>query len=319
MWRAAVSNPSPGISPVALLVVASAFWGIATVISKGVLASVRPVDFLVAQLAPSVVVLWVIALSTGARLGSKRGSVPILLLGCLNPGLSYTFSILGLSRTTASVASLLWAAEPALIVAMAWFLLGERPGARLIVATASAALGMLLVIGLASDTSAAADGWGYCLVLAGVICCAIYTVLSRRLVTSADPLLIVTMQQSAGLGWVVVILCLMPAGPGHSMAMLSLTEWVGATVSGLMYYAAAFWCYLIGLRSLSASVAGGSLNLIPVFAIGTAHVALGEHLDRTQWIGAITILLSVLAVLLPGGPRWQPGMSRKEVSIQRDD
>jgi drug/metabolite transporter (DMT)-like permease len=72
------------------------------------------------------------------------------------------------------------------------------------------------------------------------------------------------------------------------------------TVSGLMYYAAAFWFYLTGLRSVPATVAGGFLNLIPVFGITTAYVFLGERLSLTQWAGATTILLSVVALLMWG-------------------
>jgi hypothetical protein len=43
-----------------------------------------------------------------------------------------------------------------------------------------------------------------------------------------------------------------------------------------MYYAAAFWFYLRGLSCVRASVAGGFINLIPVFGIATAY---GQHLN----------------------------------------
>ena len=65
-----------------------------------------------------------------------------------------------------------------------------------------------------------------------------------------------------------------------------------------------------GPLGIRASVAGGFLNLTPLFAIAAAYVLLGERLTQSQWIGAITILLSVFALLTWSGP------SRARVSIE---
>jgi drug/metabolite transporter (DMT)-like permease len=73
-----------------------------------------------------------------------------------------------------------------------------------------------------------------------------------------------------------------------------------------MYYAAAFWFYLIGLRSLPAGVAGGFLTLIPLFAIATAYFALGERLSFGQWLGASIILASVTVLLRWSAPAVSP-------------
>ena len=206
--------------------------------------------------------------------------------------------MLGLARTSASVATLLWAAEPALIVAMAWLILREDVTLRLLAATFAAACGVILVSGLADGPGGSGFGAGEVLILAGVACCALYTVLSRKIATSADPLFIVALQQTFGLILAVTIWRLEGSiAAGHWMPMLSTSEWLAATASGLMYYAVAFWFYLVGLRSLPASVAGGFLNLIPVFAIATAYLVLDERLSPSQWVGAATILVAVLVLL----------------------
>jgi drug/metabolite transporter (DMT)-like permease len=111
-------------------------------------------------------------------------------------------------------------------------------------------------------------------VLAGVACCALYTVLSKNVATSAEPLFIVTVQQSVGLIWMVAIWPFeITNATASPTAALSTGDWLGAVVSGLMYYAAAFWFYLKGLRTVPASVAGGFLNLIPLFTIATAYLS----------------------------------------------
>ena len=82
-----MSSCSFVVSPVAALILAAAFWAFATVISKMALASVPPITFLVVQLAPSVVVLWLLVLAMGARWAQRDGLVLIALLGYSTPGL----------------------------------------------------------------------------------------------------------------------------------------------------------------------------------------------------------------------------------------
>jgi drug/metabolite transporter (DMT)-like permease len=292
-----VARHTGGIPPTVSLTLSAALWGIATVISKDLLASVPPITFLLIQLVPSVCVLWVLVLATGTV--RWHGFVPLALLGLLNPGLSYTLSMLGLTKTTASVATLLWAAEPALIVVTAWFLLQEIITGRFLIATVAAACGVLLVSGIVGGGDlASASGHGAALILGGVLYCALYTVLSRRIASSIDPLPAVALQQTVGLIWAIAIWPLEPQGdPINGVVGLSQRELLGGALSGLMYYAAAFWFYLKALRSVPATTASIFLNLTPVFGVASAYTFLGERLTLSQWTGAATILLSVLALL----------------------
>ncbi|HET7211548.1 MAG TPA: DMT family transporter [Methyloceanibacter sp.] len=296
MWSTIMACSIP---PAVSLSLACALWGIATVISKAILASVPPITFLVIQLVPSVFVLWILVATRGGHAQTWRGLLPLALLGLLNPGLAYTLSMLGLAQTTASVATLLWAAEPALIVVTAWLLLQETITVRFLAATAAAACGVLLVSGVVGGGHVLTAGaYGSALILGGVFCCALYTVFSRRIASTIDPLPAVAIQQTAGLAWVVAIWPLEPRGDAiGSLAALSNQELLGGTVSGLMYYAAAFWFYLNALRSVPATTASILLNLTPVFGVATAYVFLGERLTASQWLGAAIILISVLALL----------------------
>lgn len=81
--RADMSRYSLVIAPTASLVLASAFWGVATVISKEMLASVPPVTFLIVQLAPSVVLLWLIAFVRGVRRQQGHALLSLTLLSFL--------------------------------------------------------------------------------------------------------------------------------------------------------------------------------------------------------------------------------------------
>ena len=88
-------------APIIALVLAAACWGTATVITKHVLTDIPPLSLLVLQLTISVVFLWAIVLVQRLRLPQRPDIVRLGGLGILNPGLAYTFGLLGLSYTTA--------------------------------------------------------------------------------------------------------------------------------------------------------------------------------------------------------------------------
>jgi drug/metabolite transporter (DMT)-like permease len=288
-------------APFIALVLAAACWGGATVITKHVLTDILPLMLLVLQLTISVCFLWTLILVQRLRLPRRGDILRLGGIGLLNPGLAYTFGLLGLTRTTASMSALLWAAEPILILGLAWLILRERLTRTLLACSLLAITGVVLVAGLDVRAEQTSLLLGNGLILLGVACCALYTVLTRRQATDLDPLLIVALQQSVALVWALAIWPIeWVRGSGVELTSISLATWGWAALSGVLYYALAFWCYIIGLRQLPASLAGLFLNLIPIFGVGGAYLFLGERLTVAQWIGGTLILLAVVLVL-----RWQ--------------
>ncbi len=140
------------------------------------------------------------------------------------------------------------------------------------------------------------------MILAGVVCCALYTVLAQRMGAGFSPLLTVTVQQSLALvGAVLTFLC----GPAE-LSRLTLAgyqqippvAWGLAALSGVIYYGLAFWFYLGGLQRVSAGEAGFFINLVPIFALGGAYMLLGERLTPAQWAGCGLVLLAVVGLSL---------------------
>lgn len=271
-------------------------WAIGTILSKTLLSSFPPITILVFQLAPSVIALWLAVVFSRSRIPPTRMLPSIALLGLLNPGWAYTFSMFGLAETSASVATLLWAFEPILIVGLAWAFLRERIDRQLISLVAVATCGVMLVNGIASGASSSMVNPGSALILAGVLCCAIYTILARNL--AADPLFTVAVQQTVALGWVLAIwpfeLRSLSLPDVNAVPLQDVTTIV---LSGLLYYALAYWLYLHALRSMPASVAGSFFNLIPVFGVVGSLIFLGERLAPLQWLGAALIVGAAIRVL----------------------
>lgn len=285
--------------PVAQLIVACALWGGATVISKALLSSVPPVPLLALQLAPSAAVLWLAVVLTKSAAPPRALIAPIALLGALNPGLSYTLVLFGLSTVSASVVTLMWATEPVLIFGLAVLWLREPASGRMIAILAVGLAGVVLVTNVTGGGRViAADGLGLMLVLAAVLCCAFYTVLSRKISDSVDPLFTVAIQQTAGLAWAALLwIALSAFGEPGQLSVLTPATLAAAALSGLLYYAAAYWLYLSALRSVPASMAGAYFNLIPAFGVTMAFAFLGESLAWVQWVGAALILVSALTLV----------------------
>jgi drug/metabolite transporter (DMT)-like permease len=223
----------------------------------------------------------------------------LLLLGVLNPGISYTLSLLGLARISASVSTLLWAAEPLMILSLAALVLREPVTWRLLVVMLVGGVGVLIVTDIGGGlVDSRNDPIGILLLLSAVLCCAFYTVISRKLSDRVDPLLTVALQQTAGLAWTSsLLLANTPYGSVNDLGTISWGLLSAAAVSGLLYYAAAYWLYITALQSVSAAVAGTYFNIIPVFGIGLACAFLGERLAPVQWAGAGAIMVSTIELV----------------------
>ena len=282
---------------IAALVGAAVCWGLGTVVSKAALADFAPVVLLAVQLASSLAVLTVLMGWKGIPL---RGDGPALLgrLGLLNPGAAYALGLLGLVSITASVSVLLWALEPMMIMLLAAVVLRERITPSLVLLSIAAVVGIALVV---YDAAAiGAEAVGIVLGLAGVACCAAYTVITRRYIPDArETSQVVLSQQAYALGLALALVLVAAVAGGSPMpASVTPPALVSAILSGVLYYAAAYWLYLGALRRVPASIAAGSFYLIPIVGVAAGALVLGERLGPSQWLGALIVLVSVLGILL---------------------
>ena len=291
-----MSISTPSRRTVLALTLAAASWGIGTVVSKHATAEIPPLTLLPIQLAASLVVLGLFM--RWRRLPLRHPSSTPLLgrLGLLNPGLSYALSLLGLVHITASLSVLLWAVEPVMILLLAAWLLRERITASLLVLSLVAVAGMLLVIDQPDGTGSAL---GVGLTLAGVACCAIYTVGTRRWLGGADSTSqVLVAQQAYALAFAGVLAGAAWLTSGSLLPNnVSAGGWASAISSGVLYYGVAYWLYLSGLRHVPASLAAISFYLIPVFGVATGFLVLGERLAPGQWLGAGIVLGAIYLIL----------------------
>src|SRR4249920_1893834 len=202
-----MSRTSIAPRDLAALILAATCWGVGTVISKAALAEVPALTLLPVQLAASLAILVVLMRRQGISFRT-HGSPLLGRLGLLNPGLAYALSLLGLTTITASLYVLLWALEPLMILFLAAWFLRERITPTFVALSLVAVAGMVVIV----YDPAASSGQlvGVALTLAGIVCCAVYSVVTRRWIPDAKETSQVILSQQAhafvlALGLVLVV------------------------------------------------------------------------------------------------------------------
>jgi probable blue pigment (indigoidine) exporter len=291
----ATSSPASSRTVLALIL-AAACWGIGTVVSKRAVAEIPALTLLPIQLAASLGALALLMRWRHLPFRDSSASPILGRLGILNPGLAYALSLLGLAHITASLSVMLWAIEPLLILLLAGWLLRERIGPSLVVLSLVATGGMLLVI---YQPGGAASPLGVLFTLAGVACCATYTVVARRWLSTAESTAqVIAAQQANALGLAIVLsAAAWLLGGAPRLDGVTAAGWAGAITSGILYYGLAYWLYLSALREVPASVASTSFYLIPIFGVAGALALLGEALELTQWLGVAVVMAAIFLIL----------------------
>jgi probable blue pigment (indigoidine) exporter len=281
------------------LVLAAASWGTATAVSKRAVAEIPPLTLLAIQLAASLVVFALLMRWRRQPFRDPTASPILGRLGVLNPGLAYALGLLGLVHISASLSVLLWAAEPLMILLLAGWFLHERVTPGVAVLSLIAAAGMALVVYAPGPSG---QLLGVALTLAGVACCAIYTVVARRwLGTAEGTAAVVATQQLYALAFALVaVIAVWLAGGAVRPEGVSPAGWLSAVISGVLYYGVAYWLYLSGLREVPAPFAAVSFYLIPIFGLAAAFLLLGERLNPQQSLGAAVVIVVVLAIFRAG-------------------
>jgi probable blue pigment (indigoidine) exporter len=287
---------SPSSRSFLALILAAAAWGTGTVISKRAVAEIPPLTLLAVQLAASLVVLVLLMRWRGIPLVDPRATPLLGRLGILNPGLAYALSLFGLAHIGASLSVLLWALEPILILVLAAAFLSERVS-RLALGLSAVAVAALLLVAYEPGTAGSALGVG--LTIAGVVCCAVYTIVTRRWIGTSDATApIVAGQQTHALGVaLLVVAALLVTGSDVWPGATSALGWASAIGSGVLYYGVAYWLYLSALRDVPAPIAAASFYLVPVFGVAASFLLLGERLEQGQWLGVLVVCLAVIGIL----------------------
>ena len=277
---------------IAFGLLAAAIWGGMYVVSKAVLAFIPPFALLSLRLLLGAAALGAVLWRTGRwpRL-SRSLWAAILLVGELGYGLSLGLQFAGTRLSTAANGAVITTATPAFVYLFAYFILGERVGAKRLAALLLATLGVLLVVDPV-NARLDADLWRGNLILVGAaLTWALYSVLVRRGAggVGALPFTFVAL-----LGGLPVAL---PVGAWElsqvGLPPLSLPLWLGVLYLGLVSTALAAYLWNYAFEHLEAGLAGLTFFAQPLVGAALGALLLGEQLSAVFILGGVLILLGL--------------------------
>ncbi|MEM9348661.1 MAG: DMT family transporter [Pseudomonadota bacterium] len=282
--------------------VASAFLlALGSVLSKVLLAmensngqALNPLVVLTTQLMGGVTFLVAVRSVQGWHAGLltelRRPLISGLIVGVGSIG-----TIFALALISASEASLIFATQPIIVLALAFVLLRERVSQPVMLLCFTAVAGVLLTVIGAEDVGVTGRFAGLVFALLSTSCAALYTVWMRAISGQQDLLTaLIVVQAIACLVSAGAWISLSPGNPGFDGSV----PIAFAALIGAIYYGAAFYSYLLGLKTVTASTAGIYLSLVPVFTIALARAVLSERLTALQCVGAAVVVIAVIAVFM---------------------
>jgi len=222
----------------------------------------------------------------------RRGDWKVLaLIGLLMPCLYYSFESYALHFTSSSQAGVVSALSPLLVGAGAWLLFREHLGPRQIVAIAVSLGGVtMLSLGGVSQASAPNPLLGGILELLAIISGSGWMLAVKFLGTRYHPWLLTGGQ--AAVGAVVFLPAALLSGP-IGWADAGPQAWACIVYLALVVTLAAFGLYNTALTLMPAGRAALAINLVPVVALLTGWLVLGETMSTLQVIACVVVFAAV--------------------------
>lgn len=276
------------------LVLLTLIWGVNFTVIKVALEIFEPLAFNALRFPIASVVLWIGLRSRGAIPLPPREDVPrIILLGILgNLGYQLLF-IVGIDLTLAGNAALMLATTPVWTLVLASVLGVESHGVRVWLGVGATLGGMVLVVlGGHTDVGGVAGlPLGDGLMILASITWAIYTVLGQE-ITRKHGALAVT-GWTLWIGTVGLVAFGAPALARTDFGAVDLGGWLAVLYTGVFAIAVAYLLWYRGVELIGSSRTAAFSNLIPVVALATAAMWLGERPAALQLAGAGVVIAGV--------------------------
>lgn len=296
---------TPRLTAVLLLVAAMTLTGANVAFGKAIVAEVPVYAFMLFRFAVASAALAVMVRGEpGPRLKDmQRGELRDLALMALLGMVGFTVLMLeGLKRTSAVDAGIITATLPAVVAALGVVFSGDRLSRPQLFAVALAVAGLLLV-----QTTGAARGAstliGNLLVGGAVLCEASFVILGKRLAPPYRPLRLSLGANLVGLG-LSIPLALIDA-PALDLAAIRPAMWLLGTWYALAASVICLWLWYRGLPYVETWLAGLATAAIPVAALATSALYLGEAIAPIKLAGAGLVIAAIVLGALssrPGAP-----------------
>ena len=278
-----------------LLVIASVGWGLNFPIMKHLLTEWPPLSSRGLCGVVGAVALALIAVARQQQLSvPRRLWLRLLLVSTLQIGGWTAFMGLALLWLSASEAAVLGISIPVWVAFVAWPVLGERLSLLRAISLLVALAGIVVLIGGNGLEANVEKLPGILCALAGAVCVALGTVLTKHFPMAMPPLSLAAWQ--VGLGCLpIAIVGLALEHP--QLSALSSVGWASMVYMTLIQFCLCYVCWFAALERLPAATASIGTLLVPVVGVLAAAAMLHEPLGVGE-IMALAVTLGGVAVAL---------------------
>ena len=270
-------------------------WGSLYVVSKIALKTVPPVTLLALRYIVAIPVLFVILALRGRLTRMTRKDVmTAAAIGVTGYFMSFCLQMLGISRLTGSISSLLGAMNPIFIPVLASFYLKEELTRAKVLCVAVSMLGVVMIIGV----NGTVDILGALLMLVSVFLWSTTSIIIRRISGKYDPM------QIAMLG---MVFALPLTGAWAALELktaafsLPLESLLAVLFMGIVGTAVAHTLWNTSLSLMDASFCSMFYPMQPLVSSVLGVLILGETVTLNFVIGGIVICCGIVAAVRTGG------------------
>lgn len=296
------------LSPIdVLLLLMTLIWGTNYSIVKHAFTQIDPQAFNAVRMAIASTLFLLLIKAAQARGGSaapgsvlsifvtpdpitRRDWLALAGLGLVGHAGYQFFFIGGLARTSVANSSLMLAATPVMIAFMSALLGQERIGRLHWVGAILSMAGIYLVVGHgapAGDSNLIGD----LMMFVAVCCWAVYTLGARQLMLRHSPVGVTG--RSMAIGTAMYLPLMIPNILRTSWSSVTLGGWLALLYSAVFALGVAYTIWYMAVREIGSARTSVYSNLVPIVAMLTAVVFLGEIMTPARLGGAAAVLLGV--------------------------
>lgn len=224
---------------------------------------------------------------------TRRDWLAIAALGVVGHAFYQYFFIGGLALTSVANSSLLLAATPVVIAILSAALGHDRITPLHWVGAAMSLAGIYIIVTFAGGGVSIGSSTlrGDLMMFGGVTCWAIYTLGTRPLMERHSPVGVTGLSMAIGSALYVPVM--MPNVLAADWGNVSLRTWLALIYSALFALCVAYTIWYVAVRAIGSARTSVYSNIVPIVAMLTAVVFLGERLGPARLLGAGLVLVGV--------------------------
>lgn len=283
----AVSISRPPLVPLVGLVVLCLIWGLSVPLMKFGVRLFDPLQLTAlryASAAPCFMLLLI-----GRKLPSRSDLLRMVGLGVLGIDCGQVAQILGVQRTSAAVATIMFAAIPIFVVILAAWRLHQPLRIHHGIGLALALGGIALVATQRSNgaSTQSVTAAGVALIMLSASSIALYYVLSAELSRRYPVTTVAAWSSLFG------VIPLLPLTFGRDVPTTGLTGIAIVLYLGLLVTVAGMWIWLTLLRVLPARIAAGSQYLQPLIGVAASAWLFGDPVGPAFGAGTVLVFIGI--------------------------